>query len=93
MEKTNGLYFLCVNGDCTCEHVVVVYHGGLCLSAAKNLFKSNFSNPDDFFYNYILLICFSVPLTTLIILRDIVLIAAVFYVRYKTLSPPVSVWL
>ncbi|XP_038251163.1 LOW QUALITY PROTEIN: cardiolipin synthase (CMP-forming) [Dermochelys coriacea] len=29
-----------------------------------------------------------VPLTTLIILRDIVLIAAVFYVRYKTLSPP-----
>uniref|UniRef100_A0A7M4FYH7 Cardiolipin synthase (CMP-forming) n=2 Tax=Crocodylus porosus TaxID=8502 RepID=A0A7M4FYH7_CROPO len=29
-----------------------------------------------------------VPLTSLIILRDIVLIAAVFYVRYKTLSPP-----
>ncbi|XP_074845440.1 cardiolipin synthase (CMP-forming) isoform X2 [Carettochelys insculpta] len=29
-----------------------------------------------------------VPLTTLIILRDVVLIAAVFYVRYKTLPPP-----
>ncbi|XP_018422031.1 PREDICTED: cardiolipin synthase (CMP-forming) [Nanorana parkeri] len=29
-----------------------------------------------------------VPLTVMIILRDIVLIAAVFYVRYKTLPPP-----
>ncbi|XP_059576221.1 cardiolipin synthase (CMP-forming) isoform X2 [Alligator mississippiensis] len=29
-----------------------------------------------------------VPLTSLIILRDIVLVAAVFYVRFKTLSPP-----
>uniref|UniRef100_A0A8C3S399 Cardiolipin synthase (CMP-forming) n=1 Tax=Chelydra serpentina TaxID=8475 RepID=A0A8C3S399_CHESE len=40
---------------------------------------------------YVSLTCASlipVPLTTLIILRDIVLIAAVFYVRYKTLSPP-----
>ncbi|XP_030413887.1 cardiolipin synthase (CMP-forming) [Gopherus evgoodei] len=40
---------------------------------------------------YVSLSCASlipVPLTTLIILRDIVLIAAVFYVRYKTLSPP-----
>ncbi|KAM9154710.1 cardiolipin synthase (CMP-forming) [Pangshura tecta] len=40
---------------------------------------------------YISLSCASlipVPLTALIILRDIVLIAAVFYVRYKTLSPP-----
>ncbi|XP_068135724.1 cardiolipin synthase (CMP-forming) [Hyperolius riggenbachi] len=32
-----------------------------------------------------------VPLTGLIILRDIVLIAAVFYVRYKTLPPPRTV--
>ncbi|KAE8600873.1 hypothetical protein XENTR_v10013432 [Xenopus tropicalis] len=31
-----------------------------------------------------------VPLTIMIILRDIALIAAVFYVRYKTLPPPVS---
>nr|XP_005287554.1 cardiolipin synthase (CMP-forming) [Chrysemys picta bellii] len=40
---------------------------------------------------YVSLTCASlipVPLTTLIILRDIVLIGAVFYVRYKTLSPP-----
>ncbi|KAM6298218.1 cardiolipin synthase (CMP-forming) [Aegotheles albertisi] len=29
-----------------------------------------------------------VPLTSMIILRDVALIAAVFYVRYKTLSPP-----
>ncbi|XP_056343826.1 cardiolipin synthase (CMP-forming) [Oenanthe melanoleuca] len=29
-----------------------------------------------------------VPLTSMIILRDAALIAAVFYVRYKTLSPP-----
>nr|XP_009933119.1 PREDICTED: cardiolipin synthase [Opisthocomus hoazin] len=29
-----------------------------------------------------------VSLTSMIILRDVVLIAAVFYVRYKTLSPP-----
>uniref|UniRef100_A0A8C8S5T0 Cardiolipin synthase (CMP-forming) n=1 Tax=Pelusios castaneus TaxID=367368 RepID=A0A8C8S5T0_9SAUR len=29
-----------------------------------------------------------VPLTTMIILRDIMLIASVFYVRYKTLAPP-----
>uniref|UniRef100_A0A8D2JL96 Cardiolipin synthase (CMP-forming) n=2 Tax=Varanus komodoensis TaxID=61221 RepID=A0A8D2JL96_VARKO len=29
-----------------------------------------------------------VPLTALIVLRDIALIAAVFYVRYKTLPPP-----
>ncbi|XP_074920594.1 LOW QUALITY PROTEIN: cardiolipin synthase (CMP-forming) [Chelonoidis abingdonii] len=43
---------------------------------------------------YVSLSCASlipVPLTTLIILRDIVLIAAVFYVRYKTLSPPRTV--
>ncbi|KAG8443704.1 hypothetical protein GDO86_009033 [Hymenochirus boettgeri] len=32
-----------------------------------------------------------VPLTIMIILRDIVLIAAVFYVRYKTLPPPRTV--
>lgn len=32
----------------------------------------------------------AVPLTSMIILRDAALIAAVFYVRYKTLSPPVS---
>uniref|UniRef100_A0A8C9LGS0 Cardiolipin synthase 1 n=1 Tax=Pavo cristatus TaxID=9049 RepID=A0A8C9LGS0_PAVCR len=31
---------------------------------------------------------FSVSLTSMIILRDVALIAAVFYVRYKTLSPP-----
>ncbi|KAF7239843.1 Cardiolipin synthase (CMP-forming) [Varanus komodoensis] len=29
-----------------------------------------------------------IPLTALIVLRDIALIAAVFYVRYKTLPPP-----
>ncbi|KAM6128317.1 cardiolipin synthase (CMP-forming) [Pterocles gutturalis] len=29
-----------------------------------------------------------VPLTSMIVLRDVALIAAVFYVRYKTLSPP-----
>ncbi|KAG8583947.1 hypothetical protein GDO81_008602 [Engystomops pustulosus] len=29
-----------------------------------------------------------VPLTVMIILRDIILIGAVFYVRYKTLAPP-----
>ena len=29
-----------------------------------------------------------VSLTSMIILRDVALIAAVFYVRYKTLSPP-----
>ncbi|XP_053568153.1 cardiolipin synthase (CMP-forming) [Bombina bombina] len=32
-----------------------------------------------------------VPLTSMIILRDIALIAAVFYVRYKTLPPPRTV--
>ncbi|XP_063774668.1 DNA helicase MCM8 isoform X4 [Pseudophryne corroboree] len=32
-----------------------------------------------------------VPLTVMIILRDIALIAAVFYVRYKTLPPPRTV--
>ncbi|XP_044300096.1 cardiolipin synthase (CMP-forming) isoform X2 [Varanus komodoensis] len=31
-----------------------------------------------------------VPLTALIVLRDIALIAAVFYVRYKTLPPPIN---
>uniref|UniRef100_A0A803T9M3 cardiolipin synthase (CMP-forming) n=1 Tax=Anolis carolinensis TaxID=28377 RepID=A0A803T9M3_ANOCA len=31
-----------------------------------------------------------VPLTSMIILRDIALIAAVFYVRYRTLPPPVN---
>ncbi|XP_074944435.1 cardiolipin synthase (CMP-forming) isoform X2 [Phalacrocorax aristotelis] len=31
-----------------------------------------------------------VSLTSMIILRDVVLIAAVFYVRYKTLSPPMN---
>lgn len=35
--------------------------------------------------------CFStVPLTALVITRDVALIAAVFYVRYKTVPPPVS---
>ncbi|XP_015682212.1 cardiolipin synthase (CMP-forming) [Protobothrops mucrosquamatus] len=40
---------------------------------------------------YISLTCANlipVPLTSMIILRDITLIAAVFYVRYKTLPPP-----
>ncbi|XP_026566147.1 cardiolipin synthase (CMP-forming) [Pseudonaja textilis] len=40
---------------------------------------------------YISLTCANlipVPLTSMIILRDIALIAAVFYVRYKTLPPP-----
>ncbi|XP_030346650.1 cardiolipin synthase (CMP-forming) [Strigops habroptila] len=40
---------------------------------------------------YISLTCTNlipVPLTSMIILRDVALIAAVFYVRYKTLSPP-----
>ncbi|KAM6461676.1 cardiolipin synthase (CMP-forming) [Liasis olivaceus] len=40
---------------------------------------------------YISLTCANlipVPLTTMIILRDIALIVAVFYVRYKTLPPP-----
>ncbi|XP_066466952.1 cardiolipin synthase (CMP-forming) [Tiliqua scincoides] len=40
---------------------------------------------------YISLTCANlipVPLTSMIILRDIALIAAVFYVRYKTLLPP-----
>nr|XP_013051678.1 cardiolipin synthase (CMP-forming) isoform X2 [Anser cygnoides] len=31
-----------------------------------------------------------VSLTSMIILRDVALIAAVFYVRYKTLSPPMN---
>ncbi|KAI5102497.1 cardiolipin synthase (CMP-forming) [Silurus meridionalis] len=31
-----------------------------------------------------------VPLTTLVIARDVALIAAVFYVRYKTVPPPVT---
>ncbi|XP_069464375.1 cardiolipin synthase (CMP-forming) isoform X2 [Ambystoma mexicanum] len=31
-----------------------------------------------------------VPLTAMIVLRDVVLIAAVFYVRYKTLPPPMN---
>ncbi|XP_061478500.1 cardiolipin synthase (CMP-forming) [Rhineura floridana] len=40
---------------------------------------------------YISLTCANlipVPLTSMIILRDVALIAAVFYVRYKTLPPP-----
>lgn len=33
---------------------------------------------------------YTVPLTALVIARDVALIAAVFYVRYKTVPPPVS---
>lgn len=33
---------------------------------------------------------FLAPLTALVIARDVGLIAAVFYVRYKTVPPPVS---
>ncbi|CAI9592570.1 unnamed protein product, partial [Staurois parvus] len=43
---------------------------------------------------YVCLTCANlipVPLTIMIILRDIALIAAVFYVRYKTLPPPRTV--
>lgn len=40
-----------------------------------------------FFNNYLFLLL--APLTALVIFRDIGLIAAVFWVRYKTVPPPV----
>ena len=35
-------------------------------------------------------VCFSVPLTGLIVLRDVSLISGGFYIRYRSLHPPVS---
>lgn len=45
----------------------------------------------SYIFDHKLVFCFStVPLTALVISRDVALIAAVFYVRYKTVPPPVS---